>query len=274
MAFTHDDLATADGHDRYVPSNSKDILSVGHEGVYEWAVEHLVRPDFAFLDFGCGTGYGASKVNAAKATFDGIDSSPSAIDYAQARHAGPGARFFVADLLQPLPNELGPRSYDVVFSSEVVEHVDDPFAFVAAMAAYVKDDGTCFVGTPNRLWSKTHMARGQLLATSHVMEFTPPALRALLCTAFDEVEILLRRLPAGAEIRSHWRTARESSEQPSPSPTRSPLPPRPGIGRCGLDGIPRFSGRRADIAWLSAEDAAPVVAECIGLAAVCRLPKR
>ena len=41
--MTDVDLATADGQDRYVPTATRDITSAGHEGVYEWIAEHLVK---------------------------------------------------------------------------------------------------------------------------------------------------------------------------------------------------------------------------------------
>ena len=44
------DLSTADGQDRYVPSATRDITSAGHEGVYEWIVEHLVSDGMKALD--------------------------------------------------------------------------------------------------------------------------------------------------------------------------------------------------------------------------------
>ena len=160
--MTNVDLATADGQDRYVPTATRDITSAGHEGVYEWVAEHLVKDGMRALDFGCGTGYG------------------------------------------------------VGLSSEVLEHVVDPFAYVRRMAELCKDDGVCFVGTPNRLWSFEHVPDGHLLARSHLMEFTPPALDALLHTVFGEVRLMLRVFPKGS-----------MSVVDPPIP---PIPPRPPVG--------------------------------------------
>jgi SAM-dependent methyltransferase len=271
----HHDLATADGHDRHVPSAQKDFLSAGHEGVYEWAVEHLVGEGTSFLDLGCGTGYGAVAVTAAGAGFDGADTSAAAIDFARRTYAGPGVRFFVADLMEPLPAEIAPRSYHVVFSSEVLEHVVDPFAFVEVMAGHVRDDGVCFVGTPNRLWSRDNMPGGGLLSRSHVMEFTPPALEALLRTAFGEVTLLYRVFPDEA-IRS------EVVPPERPRLARGVLAFAREVAPDGLDRARSLAGRRRqgrawspdDILWLGAGDPRLDPARCVGLAAVCRAPKR
>lgn len=269
------DLATADGQDRYVPSETRDILSAGHEGVYEWAVEHLVKAGTRFLDFGCGTGYGAALVTAAGGSYDGADTSPAAIDYARARFGGDSARFFVADLMEPLPGELVAGSYDVVFSSEVLEHVVDPFAFVRTMGEFVSDDGTCFVGTPNRSWSKENMPGSALLALSHVMEFTAPALVGLLGSYFDEVRLLHRVFP---------REAIESTLLPANRPpvvrgavafAREVIPPsltsrlkRIGRGRAAREWTSQ------DISWVESDDPAFDASRSVGLIAVCRGPKR
>jgi len=269
------DLATADGHDRHVPSDSRDILSAGHEGVYEWAVEALVRKGARFLDVGCGTGYGSARVAASGAEYDGVDGSPAAIDYAQAHYSRPDVRFFVADLMAPLPEALVPRSYDVVFSSEVLEHVEDPFALVRAMANLMCDDGACFVGTPNRLWSRDHMPGGGLLSRSHVMEFTPPALEALLRTAFDDIALWYRMVPYEA-IRSTVipadrprmvRGAVAFAREVAPSALN-----RYRMRLGGRDGEQEWTPR--DIVWLPAGDAKLDPARCVGLAAVCRAPRR
>lgn len=268
-------LATADGHDRHVPSRSHDILAAGHEGVYAWAAEHLVREGTTFLDFGCGTGYGAALVTAAGAAYDGLDGSPAAIDYAEATFAGPGVRFFLADLMVPLPAELAAATYDVVFSSEVLEHVVDPFAFVRAMAEHVRADGTCFIGTPNRLWSAANMPDGGLLARSHVMEFTPEALVALLADFFEETTVWLRRLPREAERAIVPPTGGRPLVRGALAFAREVVPARWTRYRRVLPG--RAKEREwstADITWLRADDPEVDPVACIGLAAVCRAPRR
>lgn len=268
------ELATADGQDRYVPSETRDILSAGHEGVYEWAAGHLVGEGTRFLDMGCGTGYGSALVTAAGGTYDGADASPAAITYARANFAGPGVRFFVADLMGPPPAELGPRSYDVVFSSEVLEHVDDPFAFVRDMAAFARDDGTCFVGTPNRLWSKENMPAGSLLAVSHVMEFTPPALVALLSTCFDEVTLLHRMFPADAIAATLVPADRPLLVRGAVAFAREVMPAVKAYRDRFFPPRNAQEWRSEDILWLEPGDDRLDPKRCVGLAAVCRRPRR
>lgn len=270
------DLATADGHDRYVPSGADDILAAGHEGVYQWVAEHLVGPGARVLDLGCGTGYGSVRLAAAGATVDGIDSSPAAVDHATLTHGRPGIRFFVGDVIGALPGEIEPGSYDVVFSSEVIEHVVDPFAYVDVMRRHVTDDGACFVGTPNRLWSYDNMPDGALLARSHVIELTPPALVALLRGAFEEVDLMFRVFPESAIRATLLPGGRSPLVSAAAALARQVAPG-------GVDRLKRLAAGRSgpptrwtpdDIDWVPAERTDLDAARCVGLAAVCRRPRR
>lgn len=298
--MTDVDLATADGQDRYVPSATRDITSAGHEGVYEWVAEHLVKDGMHVLDFGCGTGYGAALMAKAGASVDGVDASPTAITYATANYGGPTVRFAVADLMQPLPDPCTPRSYDLVASSEVLEHVVDPFAFVRGMADSVNDAGVCFVGTPNRLWSFEHVPEGHLLARSHLMEFTPPALSALLGTVFEEIDMMVRVFPAGAMSIEVPPPA--TNDAPDTSPGGKPRPQvvrttaalvrkvAPGAVeriKRALDPqqhaspvapVPASPAPQewfaSDIVWAPIDDPTVDMSRAVGLAAVCRKPRR
>ncbi len=301
--MTDVDLATADGQDRYVPSATRDITSAGHEGTYQWIADHLVKKGMRVLDFGCGTGYGAALLARAGASVDALDSSPAAIAYATANFGGPNVRFQVADLMGSLPEPCTPRSYDLVASSEVLEHVVDPFVFVRRMADSVDDAGVCFVGTPNRLWSFEHAPEGHLLSPSHLMEFTPPALSALLGLVFDEVSLLARIFPEGSMPFDDP----PATDVPPPNAIE-PLPDRPArpqvvrftaalVRKVAPGAVERI--KRAieppqpareegpvptppaprewfatDIVWAPADDPSVNMNRAVGLAAICRKPRR
>jgi SAM-dependent methyltransferase len=272
------DLATADGQDRYVPSATRDIMSAGHEGVYEWVAEHLVKKGARALDLGCGTGYGVALLAGAGATADGADSSPAAIAYATKHYGATGIRFFVADLVKPLPKEFAPQSYDLVVSSEVLEHVVDPFAYVRGMADSAVDDGVCFVGTPNRLWSNGHLPAGHLLAPSHLMEFTPPALIALLETVFEDVSLMVRVFPEGA------MNTEEAPSRPRPQVitataalVRKVAPGVVARVKRAVDPAPAQPAQEwlaSDIVWAPYDDPTVDMDRAVGLAAVCHRPRR
>jgi 2-polyprenyl-3-methyl-5-hydroxy-6-metoxy-1,4-benzoquinol methylase len=123
-------------------------------GVHDAILELLsgVGPG-ALLDLGCGRGeltrklcgLGRFRVTAIDLTFDpGIE----------------GITFCKRDLEQPF--ELQPGSFDVVVSTEVIEHLRDPFAFLRRAAEMLRPGGTLVVSTPNvegiasRLWFLRH----------------------------------------------------------------------------------------------------------------------
>jgi 2-polyprenyl-3-methyl-5-hydroxy-6-metoxy-1,4-benzoquinol methylase len=178
----------ADGHDRYVPEFHADqFMTVGHEDRYEWVAANWDLAGRRVLDFGCGVGYGTKRLARAALEADGVDLSPTAIRYAQEHYAVSNARFIVADLTAPLPSELQQGSYDLVCSSEVLEHVSDTFAFLFNMASLVTRDGVAVIGTPNRDWSYETFKR--LQSDCHWMEFTPRTLANLLLLYFGEVQL-------------------------------------------------------------------------------------
>ena len=82
---------------------------------------------YSILDVGCGNGANLALLQRELATTDvvGVDISPTALDVARARVRG---ELLVADLTQPLVLD---RRFDLVISSQVIEHLPDDDAFLA-----------------------------------------------------------------------------------------------------------------------------------------------
>ena len=104
------------------------------------------------LDVGCGGGIlteSMAKLGAAHAT--GIDMAEKSLKIAKlhALDQGVGNVTYRCIRVDDLAAEA-PHSFDVVTCMEMMEHVPDPAAIVAACARLVKPDGTVFFSTINR----------------------------------------------------------------------------------------------------------------------------
>jgi SAM-dependent methyltransferase len=144
-----------------------------HEAAYEFARERL--PAGRVLDLGCGTGYGAHFLARHHDRVFGLDRV-----FPERRNRG-GARFLRGDL-RGIP--LAPRSFELIASFQVIEHLEDPTPYLEAIARLVSEDGQAILTTPNILMSDG-------VNPYHVHEYTS-----------EELEALLRRYFASVEMRS------------------------------------------------------------------------
>jgi 2-polyprenyl-6-hydroxyphenyl methylase / 3-demethylubiquinone-9 3-methyltransferase len=99
------------------------------------------------LDVGCGAGLLAEPLARMGAAVTGVDAAPENIAAARAHAAGQGLGIdYHAGELAALPL----ATFDLVTSMEVVEHVADPAAFIAELAARLAPGGLMILSTPNR----------------------------------------------------------------------------------------------------------------------------
>ena len=99
------------------------------------------------LDVGCGAGLLCEPLARMGASVTGVDAAPENIEAAIA-HAAQSGLFI--DYRAGEIAEQGLGQFDVVTSMEVIEHVTDPAAFIAELAAHLKPDGLMLLSTPNR----------------------------------------------------------------------------------------------------------------------------
>src|SRR5262249_37527604 len=101
------------------------------------------------LDVGCGGGLATEPLARMGATVTGIDPAPENIavasEHAKAAGLAIDYRAATVEAQTALPDR-----FDVVTLLEVVEHVADMPAFVAAAASLVKPGGAIVAGTINR----------------------------------------------------------------------------------------------------------------------------
>ena len=114
-----------------------------------WQVdEHGFRPleGKTALDVGCGAGLLAEPLARLGAQVTAIDAAPELVAAARAHAEGQGLAIdYQAGAVEALQGR-----FDLVTSMEVIEHVADPGAFIAALAARLAPGGLLILSTPNR----------------------------------------------------------------------------------------------------------------------------
>ncbi len=106
--------------------------------------EH-VRPRERVLDLGCGDGTFTAQLQDAGAEPVGVEVAETALRRARAAH--PGLRFLLAPLEGALP--LEDCAFDVVWSSEVIEHVADTARWLSEVRRVLRPTGRLLLTTPN-----------------------------------------------------------------------------------------------------------------------------
>lgn len=114
----------------------------------DFAAETLTRVRPAtVLDVGCGTGTLLTAPLAERfpeVSFHGIDPDPTTIEVARGLHHR------LANLAFSSPGELAAEAtFDLVIASEVIEHVEDPLAFLAQLRSRLSPGGRVLLTTPN-----------------------------------------------------------------------------------------------------------------------------
>lgn len=120
-------------------------LFVAHESIYGYFA--TFAGDRSVLDAGCGTGYGAAILAEAGArSVTALDIDRRSIRYAARHFRRREVTFAVADLEAPLP--LPDASFDAIVSSNCLEHLHHPGAFVDEMRRLLRPDGVAVVAVP------------------------------------------------------------------------------------------------------------------------------
>ncbi len=172
-----------DNGERVVPE-SNDFCFQAHLSIYNFAKPYAHGN--RVLDAGCGTGYGSFHLLAeGKAkTVLGIDVSEKAIGYCRSRYVAPNLRFDAIDLQQM--NLGGRPKFDLIFTSNVLEHVADVDAFLANATRMLTSDGVFVMAVP--CINTPDALEGNLDNPYHINNLTPPAWLTKSRRFFAEVQ--------------------------------------------------------------------------------------
>ena len=106
------------------------------------ALENVKR----ICDLGCGNGYLSGRLAALGYEVVGVDASESGTRIASENH--PQARFVCSLIDEGLRERVALESFDLVISSDAIEHFYRPGDLVSAAASLLKADGQVLLGTP------------------------------------------------------------------------------------------------------------------------------
>jgi len=150
-------------------------------GLYDMARLEALAKYFKggiYLDAGCGDSimpvllaerYPESKILA-------VDYAPGLIDFLSERF--PKVRYINMPLV-PLP--FADSSIDYIVAGEVIEHLEDPKAFISEMMRLLKPGGYLAVSTP------LEEKHGEIGGKAHLWSFTEQSVRTLLATGESEI---------------------------------------------------------------------------------------
>lgn len=107
----------------------------------------------SILDFGCGTGW-LSHLLSKYGNVTGIDISEKAIELASQKYKD--INFVSFDASSKAFEKIKETTFDLIVSSEVIEHVQDQREYFYNMMRLLKPEGFLILTTPNGQWKKNY----------------------------------------------------------------------------------------------------------------------
>lgn len=132
-----------------------------------------------FLDIGCNGGFMAEMARRRGFSAWGLDIDPVSIKYASANF--PGSAFFAGPIedFAPLDAHGLKTRFDIVYCSEVIEHVPQPRQFLGRVLQLLSPGGILYLTTPDiSHWRRPRNLRlwDAFCPPSHCLYFTPRSL--------------------------------------------------------------------------------------------------
>ncbi|MCH2173652.1 class I SAM-dependent methyltransferase [Myxococcota bacterium] len=233
-----------------------------HQAAYEFARS---RENHGWLlDLGSGSGYGAEILASEGGTVVGLDRVPP-----ETSHGESQALYTLGDVLNA---PFLPAHFSRVVSFQVVEHFEDPTAYVASLSTLLSSDGEALVSTPNRLTSDG-------VNPYHLREYSAEELRDVLRVGFESVEVL--GVSAGPSVQGYFEARHRRIERIMKLDFLKlrDLLPRWLITSAFAQlavwtrRLARSSEKLPDASWTDFP-IGPASLDCLDLLAVCRQPRR
>ncbi len=166
------------------------------------ALKFLEGKNLRVLNAGCGPGFDSDEFRKAGHYVVGIDFDKSMVDFALKQ--GFQQESQVADLNEALPFKDG--AFDVIFCSEVVEHLPIIGVFLRECKRVLKQGGTLLLTTDNPTYIKNRISflfgRADFLVHQpHVHLYTPSKMQELL--EKNEFSVLKKK-NIGNFLRASW----------------------------------------------------------------------
>jgi 2-polyprenyl-3-methyl-5-hydroxy-6-metoxy-1,4-benzoquinol methylase len=173
----------------------------------DFARAHIATGD-RVLDLGCGDGWMCAELKVLGAEPLGVEIAAAAVDRARRHH--PELEFRLAEIGGELP--LQDNLFDVVWASEVIEHVADTARWLSEVRRVLRPGGRLLLTTPNH--SRLRLLAGGIERCSeplgdHLHLYATRSLRGVLGDfGFGEIEIaaiagprLVRRMLTARAVR-------------------------------------------------------------------------
>lgn len=199
------DLGTTDpfGGDRVVPGDS--FLFTCHAFAYQDFARRL-PPGARVLDLACGEGYGAQILADAGHVVVALDLEADVVCAASGRYRSP--RFVAGDAVR-LPFADG--AFDAVGALQTIEHLPAAAPFLAECARVLRDDGVCYLTTPNIAMLPATASKE--FNPWHLRDFTPGELASELAPFFGDIRLFGQSLDESLpRVQTLLRLARSEWE--------------------------------------------------------------
>lgn len=136
----------------------------------EELIDKYVERSAQILDIAAGTGALARRLR--KKGYARV----AANDLDATAFAAPEVSFTRVDLNTAFSQDLGRQRWDAILAVEIIEHLDNPLAFLRECGNMLKEGGYLLVTTPNILGSESLL---QWLRRGHFLYFSPAWYRSL-----------------------------------------------------------------------------------------------